>query len=92
MTATRRGANSKLSAKLRAREDAQRSPAQEAPTEEEASYPETTPEVAVEVSDAEKAALNDFTVAQLKERLNALDLPTSGRKAELIERLLEVAE
>jgi hypothetical protein len=89
MTATRRGANSKLSARLRAREDAQRLKTPEASEEEEAANPEAETEVVVEVTDAEKAALNEFTVAQLKERLESLELPTTGRKAELIDRLLE---
>jgi len=87
MTATRRGANNKISAFLRRREDAQR--LQEAPEEAQGSYPKAQAEVTVEVSDAEKAALEVYTVNQLKERLVSLNLPITGKKADLIARLLE---
>ena len=90
MSATRRGANSKTTAYLRRREDAARGQAEEIAEEAKAANTQAPPKAAVEVSDAEKAALSKFTVAQLKERLEALGADTKGKKAELITRLLEV--
>jgi hypothetical protein len=95
MTRTLRGANSRLSAKYAERErksgeveeypeESEGSPAQD----EEVPAPEATK---VPVSDAQKAALKNFTVVQLKERLASVGLPTTGKKADLIARLLEVA-
>lgn len=92
MTSTLRGVNSRLSARLRRREDAERSQASEAAEEAQAANPEATGPETQEVSDAEKAALSEFTVAQLKERLTTLGQPTSGKKADLIARLLEAAK
>ena len=40
----------------------------------------------------EKPEETDLTVAELKEQLKELGLPTSGNKAELIERLNEAQE
>ena len=89
MSSTLRGANNPLSAKLRRREDAARREAQEIPTEEETQNPEAEQESPVEVSDAEKAALEKLTVVQLKERLKSVGASTAGKKADLITRLLE---
>lgn len=88
MSATLRGANSSLSARLRRREDAARRQAPEVVAEEEAANPETPPDVVGEVSDAEKAALENFTVVELRARLKSIGASTSGKKSELIERLL----
>jgi hypothetical protein len=40
---------------------------------------------------ASEEELNKLTVNQLKEQLTPLGLSTKGRKAELVERLLEVS-
>jgi len=81
MTATRRGANSKLSAKLRAREDAQRSEATKVSEEVQSSDSQATSD---EIAYIEAAAL---TVNELKERLVAKNLPITGKKADLVARL-----
>lgn len=98
MSRTRRGGNSKTSAALAAREEDQyhasfaQSTEESEAVEEEASQTED-PQAPKdqEVEDAEKTALAEFTVAQLKKRLRTLGKPVSGRKDELIARLLEAA-
>ena len=82
MTATLRGANSRFSAFLRAREDAQRSEAPQVSKEAQSSDSQATPD---EIAYAETAAL---TVNELKERLVALNLPITGKKADLVARLV----
>lgn len=93
MTKTLRGANSRVTSFFARRESA-KIEEHFAPSEAEATQEEeiaaSEEEGTVEVSDAQKAALNEFTVAQLKERLASLGKPTSGKKADLIARLLEV--
>jgi hypothetical protein len=82
MTATRRGANSKLSAKLRVREDAQRIEATQVSEEAQAADSETS---SYEITYAEASAL---TMSELKERLTAKNLSTTGKKADLVARLV----
>jgi len=47
-------------------------------------------EEAIDNVDIDVDAIKSLTVSALKERLKAAGLPVSGKKAELIERLLEV--
>lgn len=88
MCAVLRGANSSLSSSLRRREDAARRQAQVVSEEAKAANPEAKPETPKTFTDAEKAAIAKLTVPMLKERLSSLGLPTTGNKAELIDRLL----
>jgi SAP domain len=90
MSATRRGANNPISARLRRREDAPRSEAKG--TQEDQEAEDTQAPEAAALADLEASSLKKLKKPELVEKAASLGLSVGGTKVELIARISEAVQ